>query len=45
MLKMKIEYTVKENDYVTLVVYFLINLGCVSGRAKMCDLWPFAISP
>lgn len=36
----EIEYTVKENDYVSLVVYSLINLACVSKHAKMCDLWP-----
>jgi hypothetical protein len=41
----EIEYTVKENDYVSLVVYFLNNLGCVSGRAKMCNLWPFVTGP
>ena len=36
----EIEYSVEENEYVSLVVYYLINLGCVRKRAEMCDLWP-----
>jgi len=36
----EIKYSVEENEYVSLVVYFLNNLFCVSRRAKMCDLWP-----
>ena len=36
----EIEYSVEENEYVSLVVYYLINIGCVRKRAKMCDLWP-----
>ena len=36
----EIEYSVEENEYVSLVVYYLINLGCIRYRAKMCDLWP-----
>jgi len=39
----EIDFLVKENEYVSLVVQYLINLSCVNRRAKMCDLWPGSI--
>ena len=36
----EIDYLVKENEYVSLIVYYLMYQDRVRNRAKMCDLWP-----